>query len=202
MPPPRQVASIALQLVAHRLPPRIALFYLRALAVAIRRRNGRSLYASTRPREVAHLLRVARDRRVVVEIGTGFAWTSAALALAHPDRLVISIDPLVRPHRERYLSLLDGATRARLELVEAQGQDGPSALRRADMPPVYLLYIDGGHARESTVASFEAWRPALAARAVVAFHDYGEPQWPGVSEAVAQLGLEGEVEGTLFVSRL
>jgi hypothetical protein len=108
----------------------------------------------------------------------------------------------VRPHRERYLSLLDATTRARLELVEAEGRDGPSALRHTDLPPVDLLYIDGGHARESTVASFEAWRPALAARAVVAFHDYGDPQWPGVSEAVAQLGLEGEAEGTLFVSIL
>jgi len=145
---------------------------------------------------------LGHGENVCYGIGTGFAWTSAALALAHPERLVISIDPLVRPHRERYLSLLDAATRGRLELVEARGQDGPSALGPAEMPPVELLYIDGGHACEATVASFEAWRPALAARAVVAFHDYGDGQWPGVSEAVAQLGLEGEVEGTLFVSTL
>ena len=87
LPSPRLVASVALQLVAHRIAPNIALFYLRALAVAIRRRDGQTMFASTRPRELAHLLRLAGDRRVVVEIGTAGAWTSAALALADPERL-------------------------------------------------------------------------------------------------------------------
>ena len=33
----------------------------------------------------------------------------------------------------------------------------------------------------------------------VAFHDYAHPDFPGVAQAVAELGLEGEAPGGLFV---
>jgi hypothetical protein len=35
----------------------------------------------------------------------------------------------------------------------------------------------------------------------VAFHDYGHPAHPGVAQAVADLGLEGDVRGGTFVWR-
>ncbi len=197
-----QVVDLARLLVAHRVAPSVSSFYLRALAVAVRNRDKRALRSSTRAYELTRLLRLAGDRRVVVEIGTSVAWTSAALALAQPGRRVISIDPVVPPQRERYLALLDGTTRAQLELVEGRGVDGPSALGQAGAPPVELLYLDGRHTCDANLAAFEAWRPALAPRAMVAFHDYGDPKFPGVAEAVSQLGLQGQVEGTLFSSSL
>ena len=45
------------------------------------------------------------------------------------------------------------------------------------------------------------WRPALAPDAIVAFHDYDHPDFPGVREAIEELGLDGEARGGLFVWR-
>jgi hypothetical protein len=39
------------------------------------------------------------------------------------------------------------------------------------------------------------------AGAIVVFHDYDEPAYPGVTEAVRELGLPGEVFGHLFAWR-
>jgi hypothetical protein len=64
-----------------------------------------------------------------------------------------------------------------------------------------LLFVDGSHERDSTIATFEAWRGALAGGAVVVFHDYGNPAYPGVEEAVEALGLDGAAERDVFVWR-
>ena len=58
-----------------------------------------------------------------------------------------------------------------------------------------MLFIDSSHEREPTVLEFTAWRPRLAPGAVVVFDDHGHPDWPGVAEAVGDLGLAGEVRG-------
>ena len=44
-----------------------------------------------------------------------------------------------------------------------------------------------------------AWRPVLAPGATVAFDDYANPDYPGVREAIAELGLAGERRGAMFV---
>ncbi len=64
-----------------------------------------------------------------------------------------------------------------------------------------LLFIDSLHEREPAAAAFRAWQGALAAGAVVVFHDYGHPAYPGVAEAVSDLGLEGRRSGGQFVWR-
>jgi predicted O-methyltransferase YrrM len=109
---------------------------------------------------------------------------------------VLSFDPIVRPERERYLALLEESERARIELFAQAGGDGAS---RAE--GVELLFIDSSHERLATVAEFEAWRSRLAPGAVVVFDDYAHPDWPGVAEAVADLGIEGVVRGGLFAWR-
>ena len=50
-----------------------------------------------------------------------------------------------------------------------------------------------------TVAEVRAWRPVLGPGAVIVFDDYTHPDFPGVGEAVAELGLSGDQRGTLFV---
>ena len=67
---------------------------------------------------------------------------------------------------------------------------------------VDLLFIDSSHEREPTLAEVAAWRPALAAGALIAFDDYGHPDYPGVAEAVADLGADGEERASLFLWRL
>jgi predicted O-methyltransferase YrrM len=180
-----------------RLPPRVALFYSRARRTAARTGDEWSLKSATGPESLATLLRLARGRRRVVEIGTGTAWTTAALALADSERRVLSFDPRVWPERDRYLALAGPAARARIELVTAGGEQGPGEREwRPDM-----LFVDGSHERELTVATFARWRPVLAPGAIVAFHDHDNPAYPGVGEAIRELGLAGEVAGDVFVWR-
>jgi predicted O-methyltransferase YrrM len=178
------------------LPPDVRRFYRRAHARARRDGDRFSLDSVSRPGHLATLLALARGRRTVVELGTGTAWSTAALALDDPQRRVLSFDPIVRPERERYLALLQESERARIELFAQPGGDGAS---RAE--GVELLFIDSSHERLATVAEFEAWRPRLAPGAVVVFDDYAHPDWPGVAEAVADLGIEGVVRGGLFAWR-
>ena len=178
--PPRQLARLLL--ATHALPARAALFQARAMLRAQRLGDDWALRSSTRPADVAELLRLARGRRRAVELGTATGWTSGALLLTEPERRLMSFDPVVREHREAYLALLPRRARERLELVAAPGHE-------ARGEGIDLLFVDSSHDRDATVAEFDAWRPRLAPGALVVLHDYGNPAYPGVAEAVEQLGL-------------
>lgn len=198
---PGHIGALARQLAyLIRLPPRVTMFYLRCLLVALQTRDRWSLHVVTRPRELVALLEAAGHRATVIEDGTASAWTTAALALAEPERRVITFDPFPHPERERYLRLLGSSTRSRIRLVKARTEEGPAALGWAS-EVVEFVFLDGDHSRTGVIAALEAWRPMLAPGAVVAFHDYGDPAYPGVAEAVGALGLDGEVRGRLFVAR-
>jgi predicted O-methyltransferase YrrM len=179
------------------LPPRVAVFYGRALWRAAREGDRWGPDAAARPAELGALLELGRGRRRVVEIGTAMGWTAIALALADADREVTSFDPVQVAERARYLGLVSASVRRRIEFAAAEGT-AAAAGARGD---VELLFIDASHERDATRAEFESWRPMLAPGAIVAFHDYGHPAHPGVAEAIADLGLTGEVRGGMFVWR-
>jgi predicted O-methyltransferase YrrM len=179
------------------LPIRVALFFWRAWRHAGRTGDRFSLLSPARPAELAELLALARGRAALVELGTGTAWTAIALALAEPACRVISCDPCVRVEREAYLHLAGPAARGRIELREEGDGAGP----RDGDPPVELLFIDSSHEREATVAAFRTWREALAPGAIVVFHDHGNPEYPGVREAVDDLQLSGRAKRGLYVWR-
>lgn len=179
---------------ARRLPPRVAIIQIRARIRARGSGDLFSLTSATRPPDLVRLLKLAAGCREVVELGTGTAWTTVALAAADPRRRITSFDPVARPERERYLALLGAGARARIELVAAPGDAGPGARRGVEM-----LYIDSSHQRADVVAEVRAWTPALAPGALVVFDDYANPDFPGVAEAVDELGLAGRAEGTMFV---
>ncbi len=177
------------------LPPRVAWFQLRARRLAGRTGDLFSVTSVTRPRDLRTLLSVARGRRRVVEIGTATGWTAISLALADSRRRVLSCDVVARPEPHRYLELVGEAVRERIEFAVRAGSDGPRADEAAD-----LLYIDSSHERDQTIAEVRAWWPALGAGAVIVFDDYTHPGFPGVREAVSELGLPGSGRGALFVS--
>jgi predicted O-methyltransferase YrrM len=177
------------------LPLPVARFVWRAHHVARRSGDRFSLVSATRPEDLARLLELAAGRRAVVELGTGTAWTAIALALADPARKLVTYDPCERPERVRYLQLVPIDVRERIRLVAAPGANGRERSEQA----VELLYIDSGHSRDETIAEWRAWRPALQAGSLVVFDDYSHPGFPGVREAVAELGLSGKALGTLFV---
>jgi predicted O-methyltransferase YrrM len=176
------------------LPRRVIWFCLRARLAAWRARDEFTLASATRPHDLETVLAVARGRVNVVELGTGTAWTAIALALADDRRRVTTYDPFDRPERERYLRLAGAGARSRIEFVNAPGDSGPR-----DERPVEMLYIDSSHAREPTIEELRIWSPTLTPGAVVVFDDYANPDYPGVREAVHELGLTGEQRGTLFV---
>ena len=172
----------------------MAFFYARARGTARRSGDRWTLGAAAPPEDLAVLLRLARGRRRIAELGTGTAWTSIALALPDPRRRVVTFDTYVRPQRDRYLALVPPDVRERIDLITDAGDEGAPG-----RGPVDLLFIDSSHEHQGTIDDFRAWRRELAPGAVVAFDDFGHPDFPGVAEAVADLGLEGEDRGGLFV---
>lgn len=177
-------------------PRGVQLFQWRAVRLARRTGDAFSITSVTRPADMKVLLELARGRRHVVELGTATGWTAISLALADPARRVVTFDPFERPEPDRYLALVPPSVRQRIELVIAPGSAGP----RHD-GPVDFLYIDSSHQRDETLAEVEAWRPHLVDGALVVFDDYGNPQYPGVRQAVDALGLAGEHLGELFIHR-
>jgi predicted O-methyltransferase YrrM len=194
----------ALRLLAARLPalrvlpPRVALFHARALVHALRAGDTFAVQSATRPADVALLLELAEGRRYVAELGTATGWTTAAFALADPQRRVLSFDPVEQPHRAAYLALLPASVRERIDLVRRPGVEGPAHAGA----PVDLLFVDSTHQRDDTIAELEAWRPRLAPGAVVVLHDYDNPAFPGVREAVEALNLAGAPRAGSFVCQL
>jgi hypothetical protein len=47
----------------------------------------------------------------------------------------------------------------------------------------------------------QAWQPYLRPGAPMIFDDYGHSDYPGVRDAIDELGLEGEQRGELFIHR-
>lgn len=130
----------------------------------------------------------------MVELGTSKAWTAISLALAFEDRHVTTYDPVVQAVRERYAGLVPRG-RDRITFVPEPGEVGPPAGMRS----VDLLFIDSSHEKLPTIREYQAWRPALAHDSVVVFDDYRHPWFPGVTEAISELGLVGQGVGFLFI---
>ena len=188
------LGGMTLPLVRHALPLRVALFQWRARRLAKGAGHAWGLEAAASRSDLAALLRLARGRREAVELGTGPAWTAIALALADSERRVTSYDPVVHDHRDEYLGLVPVAVRERIRFVAAEGAAGATGHAGG----VELLFVDSTHERAATVDELRAWEPCLAPGAVVVLHDYGHPDFPGVAEAVGELGLEGEATGGIF----
>jgi predicted O-methyltransferase YrrM len=190
----RRLALQAASLV--KLPRPVASFWMRALRRAKASDDTWSIDVACRPAELLVLLDALSGARRVAEIGTAAAWTTSCIALARPDREVHSWDVEAHPERERYLALLAPADRARVHMHDRPGGLGP-----ADPPAVDAVFIDSSHEREETIATFRTWEPALSPGGTVAFHDWQDDAYPGVTEAVRELGLLGEARGHLFVWR-
>lgn len=182
---------------AQALPRPVRRFRRRAIELAFRSRAIRSIRYTLPHRELKILLELSEGRRRIVEVGTGWGWTAAALVLAHPACTVATYDPHFTLHGSAYLDLLPEDARARIEVVEARGEDARPSDRVVD-----ALFIDDAHRAAGIVATVSNWLPALAPGAVIVFDDYGEEYYPEVRVAVAELGLRGHTRGRFFVAEL
>jgi hypothetical protein len=186
--------ALRLLLALRLLPSRPALFYARASLSALRFDDRWSFWSTLPPRELSALVELIRGRKAVVELGTGTGWTAVVLALAEPERIVRTYDTLEKPHRAAYLALADREARRRVVLVNSRGEEAEPPLG-----PVDLLYVDSNHDREVVRRSFEHWRDSIAPGGFAAFDDYANDNYPGVREAVSELGLRGRTVGRLFI---
>ena len=184
--------GFALRLRALPLP--VARTQLRARLAARKLDDMFSLTSATRPTDLATLLRLARGRQYIVELGTGTAWTTIALATDRPDSEIVSYDPIPQAHRDFYLAQVPEPVRRRIQLIKAPGASGPRTDRLVDM-----LYIDSFHDRDNTLAEVRAWSSVMAPGGVMVFDDYTHTVHRGVAQAISELGLTGEVRGGLFV---
>lgn len=186
------------------LPLAVARFQWRARRTAWKAVDTFSLTSTTRPKDLAILLSIAARSTTVVELGSATGWTAISLALASPERRVFSYDPVDRRERARYLNLVDVRARARIEFITAPGVAGPAPGVAGPPPglPVDFLYVDSSHEYEQTLDELRVWLPVLAEGAVIAFDDYEHPGFPGVRAAVSAAGLDGELQGKLFVHRV
>lgn len=189
--------SLRFQWGLRRLPWRVAIFQWRAWRLAGRLGDDFARVSASTPKKLETILELAGEGRAVVELGTAHAWTAISLALAHPDREVVSYDPVERPRARRYLDLVPEHVRRRVTLVADRGDSGPRTRR-----PVDMLYVDTSHERTDTLRELAAWRPVLRHGAWVVLDDYTHPDFPGVREAVGELGLEGEERDGMFVHRV
>jgi len=188
----RAIGWIAFHRHLFKLPPRVAIFYWRARRAALAGDDPGVLVGAASPQQVAVMLRLAKGRRQVVEIGTGSAWTTIVLALSDPDRRIVTYDPVRHPAVDKYLGLAPQAA-SQIDFVK-----GPGEIPQT--PPITdFLFIDGNHEHDSTVATYAAWRDRLEPGTPVVFHDY-DPGWPGVISAVEQLGLRGSAQLGMFVT--
>ena len=180
-----------------RLPWPVAIFQWRAWRLGGKLGDEFGRVSATRPRKLATILKLAGSGRFVVELGTAQGWTAISLALAHPEREVITYDPFPRPEPQRYLELVPEQVRRRVTLVLERGDSGPRTDR-----PVDLLYVDTTHEQADTIRELEAWRPVLRDGAWVALDDYVHPDFPGVKAAISEMQLDGEERDGLFVHRV
>ncbi|MEP6978126.1 MAG: class I SAM-dependent methyltransferase [Thermoleophilia bacterium] len=175
-----------------RLPPRVLLFRLRAIALS-RRTGDPSRRWPLSIWRLSRLLALARGREQIVELGTATGWTAYSLALANRRARVKTYDLTVWPGRDRYRPLVPASALERVELVLRRGEDGPEEPMSCD-----LLLIDANHWHPAVREMFEAWYGSVVPGGLVVFDDVA-PEFPDVARTIADLGLSGERLGRLFV---
>ncbi len=149
--------------------------------------------------------RNGRPLGAIVEIGSYCGRSTVVLAHAArafgADQRVVAIDPhlgqvgaadqrisQVAPSREKFLRNIAAADVADMvELVEQY------STQVAWDRPIGLLFIDGLHDYVNVSRDFAHFRPWIASRGYVAFHDYAN-YYPGVRAFVDELLAGGEYE--------
>lgn len=91
-----------------------------------------------------------------------------------------------------------------MEVLRSRG--GRTAQRETwDVPDyvdeVAFLFMDASHDKKGVLAELDAWLPLVVEGGTVAVHDYENPEFPGVKEAVRGLGEPWWQHGHLAVWR-
>lgn len=140
--------------------------------------------------DAAALRDLAKERRMIVEIGTFTGGTAEILAEAMaPDGHLVTIDPyLTRPAvhwgqadgqiqevfftcGEALLQAVNRLERFRNRVTQIMGESVKVARMFADQS-LDLVFIDGAHDYESVMADLRAWLPKVKPDGIISGHDF------------------------------
>jgi hypothetical protein len=127
-----------------------------------------------------------------VELGTfcGRSFLAAGLSLPQGSTLITIDNNLGQPMR-RGQSILEtyrelSHERRDLKLVMIRS-DSVGAAKLVPNHSCAVVYIDGDHTGPAVHADVHAWAPKLARGGMLCGHDYGRPEYPGVTHVVDRL---------------
>lgn len=132
---------------------------------------------------------------VAVEVGCMFGSTAKIIASACSP--LFCVDPFsakslsgMKPythHDEVYRQFLANISGDEYDIAVIRDVD--SSVWDYWRLKVRFLHLDHCHTFRGTLASLNNWRPHLADGAIVALHDYADPRYPGIRNAVNETDL-------------
>jgi hypothetical protein len=135
----------------------------------------------------------ARGRALVgAEVGVWRGETARILLRELPGLTLYLIDPW-RAGRAELAGCQDDCDRAMADACAATAFAGPRRVVVAgpheEVAPALpggldLVFLDADHSEAATREAIETWWPKVAAGGLLAGHDYGNPNYPGVRAAV------------------
>ena len=134
------------------------------------------------------LTRMLLPNAVIVKIGAGAGTDTLSMLETRQDVVIFSVDIECCRKIE--------TVNEHLRIAETDWKDtghliriwGDSKIVGKRWPvPIDMLFIDGDHIEEAKRADIETWLPHVPSGGIVAFHDYGSNDWPGVKVAVDDL---------------
>lgn len=156
---------------------------------------------------LAKLAAEVQPKGLIVEIGALYGGTTVVLAKAAPKAKVITIDEFSwtpegypKATKELLESHLKEVGVKNVTVLEGKSEDFGKTWNK----DVDLLFVDGGHSYEFVYADLCNFGPHAE---VIACHDYGNPFWPTIQQAISdfiQLHPEWDLEevaGTVAVLR-
>ncbi len=124
------------------------------------------------------LARYATDTRRLVEIGVWHGVTTTILRrVMAADAILFAVDPF-SPGRlgfsvQKLIAQgeVNRQDKGTVRWLKTTGVDAAKLLRAAGEESIDFIFIDGDHSYEGLKGDWEAWRPLIAQRGIVALHD-------------------------------
>ena len=152
-------------------------------------------------RFLGSLVRGLDTSRPIIEIGTLFGWSTRVMVLYKaPEMELVTVDvykwnPLALSSENHFTitsSILEESKRK--YNVKQFRKDKAEFYRSYSGPEPALIFLDADHSYEETRNDLE-WATKHS-RALICLHDY-RSEWPGVIQAVNEVGGPHRIEGTL-----
>lgn len=186
--------------------------------------RARAIEGWMSPRELEWLASAATTCQTIVEIGCWLGRSTRVLG-DHCPGFVYSVDPWDGEYhndddtiarwllkRGRTWSDVFGEFTSNVEDLIATGRVLPIRATSIDawselvgcLPRggVDLVFIDGDHRRAAVERDIALYRELVRAGGIIAGHDYGRPDWPGVQAAVDAALPNPNLAGTIWWTNL